>query len=69
MLKQQISRINQVLTILMVVLFVVSLTAAASNAEPDHDHYHGSHDHHGSHEHWWNRHGGHKHKDGDNGHH
>ena len=37
MLKQQVSRINKILTILLVVLFVVSLTAAASSADPDHD--------------------------------
>ena len=37
MLKQLFSRIKKVQTILLAVLFVVSLTAAASNAEPDHD--------------------------------
>jgi|GEM_PF-6172838 hypothetical protein len=42
MLKQQVSRINMVLTILLVALFVVSLTAAASSAEPDHDHDNGN---------------------------
>jgi len=37
MLKQLVSRIKKVQTILLAVLFVVSLTAAASNAEQDHD--------------------------------
>jgi len=34
MLKQQIIKIKKVLTILLLVLFVVSLTAAALSAEP-----------------------------------
>jgi hypothetical protein len=52
MLKQQGSRLKTVLTILLVVLFFVSLTAVASSAESDQKHDHlnqdqlGGHDHH-----------------------
>ena len=45
MLKQLVSRIKKVLTILLAVLFVVSLTATASSATPYHNQDHGGHDH------------------------
>ena len=45
------SRVKKVLTILLTVLFIVSLTAAASSAEPYHEHKHLDHGHLGSDDH------------------
>ena len=52
MLKQSPNGMRKLLVVLLVGLFVVSLTAAASSAESDHKHDHldqdqlGGHDHH-----------------------
>ena len=58
------SRVKKLLTILLAVLFVVSVTIAASSAEPYHDHDnwgHNDHDHwnhhdHDDHDHWHHHH-------------
>jgi len=45
------SRFRKVLTILLAVLFLVSLTVAASGAEPYHEHKHLDHAHLGDNDH------------------
>ena len=61
------SRFKKVLTILLAVLFVVSLTVAASSAEPYHEHKHLDHAHLGDNDH--NDHEDHNDHDDNNNHH